>query len=178
MAILLQIDWKSIFIPSINVAEIFLRGTIIYLFILFIFRVLRREAGAIGISDLIVVVLIADAAQNAMASEYKSITEGIILISTIAFWDYFLEWLSYRFPTIRRLIHPAPLPLIKDGRLLKQNLRKEMITEEEMISMLREQGVERVEEVKKAYLEGDGKLGLIKRKPETDQRAKNDRPVT
>jgi uncharacterized membrane protein YcaP (DUF421 family) len=158
-----QVDWQSLFVPSVSVVEIFLRGTIVYLFLFILLRILRREAGAIGISDLLVVVLIADAAQNAMASEYKSITEGIILVSTIVFWDYFLDWLGYRFPRILRLLRPAPLLLIKDGRIQRRNLRQEMITEEELLGQLREQGIESVEEVKKSYLEGDGHISVIKK---------------
>ena len=107
-----QIDWRSIFFPSVNVAEIFLRGTIVYLFLFFVLRLLRREAGAISISDLLVVVLVADAAQNAMASDYKSITDGVILVGAIAFWDFFLNWLGYRFPSVQRLLRPRPLLLI------------------------------------------------------------------
>lgn len=149
------------FIPSLHLGEIFIRGTAVYLFLFGILRVIRREAGAIGISDLIVVVLIADAAQNAMASEYKSITEGLVLVATIVFWDYFLDWLGYRFPAVRRLLRPAPLPLIKDGRIQRRNLRQEMITEEELMSQLREQGVESVEEVRKSYMEGDGHISVI-----------------
>jgi len=61
----------------------------------FLLRLLRREGGQIGIADVLVVVLVADASQNAMASDYKSITEGIVLVATIAFWDYFLDWLGY-----------------------------------------------------------------------------------
>jgi len=117
-----QIDWKSAFIPTVHLGEIFLRGTIVYLFILLVLRILRREAGALSISDLLVVVLIADAAQNAMASEYRSITEGLFLVATIAFWDYFLDWLSYRVPGIDRLVHGSPLLLIKNGRLQWQNM--------------------------------------------------------
>src|SRR5215510_9656083 len=112
----LQIDWRSVFFPSVGVAEIFLRGTIVYFFLFFILRLLRREAGAIGISDLLLVVLIADAAQNAMSSDYKSVTDGLILVSSIAFWDYFLDWLGYRFPSVRRFIRPPPLLLHKDVR--------------------------------------------------------------
>lgn len=157
------IDWSSVFVPTVHIGELFLRGTIIYLFLLVILRVLRREAGTIGISDLLVVVLIADAVQNAMSSEYKSITEGIVLVLTIVFWDYFVDWLGYRFPFIQRLVRPAPLLLIKDGRLQRRNMRQELITEEELMGQLREQGVERVEEVKKCYLEGDGQISVIKR---------------
>ena len=161
MYALSQIDWKSIFIPSMSVAEIFLRGSVVYLLLFFILRFLRREAGALGISDLLVVVLIADAAQNAMGSEYKSITEGAVLVATIAGWDYFLDWLGYRFPRVGRLLRPAPLLLIKNGRILKRNMRQEMITEEELMGQLREQGIEHVNKVKKCYLEGDGRISVI-----------------
>jgi uncharacterized membrane protein YcaP (DUF421 family) len=166
----LQIDWRSIFVPTLRVAEIFLRGTIVYLFLFFILRILRRESGAIGISDLLLIVLIADASQNAMSSDYKSVTDGIILVSTIAFWDYLLDWIAYRFPSARRLLRAAPLVLIKDGRLQRRNMRREMITEEELMGRLREQGIEKVEDVKKCYLEGDGSVSVIKKNSRDDKR--------
>src|SRR5215208_1128450 len=162
MDTLLQIDWKAVFVPTVSPLEIVLRGTFVYLLLFFVLRVLRREAGALGISDLLVVVLIADAAQNAMSSEYKSVTEGAVLVGTIVAWDYSLDWLGYRFPAVQRLLRPAPLPLIKEGRVLRQNLRKEMITMEELMGQLREQGVESVGEVKRCCLEGDGQISVIK----------------
>ena len=165
MRALLQIDWNAVFVPTVSVAEIVLRGTFVYLLLFFVLRVLRREAGALGISDLLVVVLIADAAQNAMSSEYKSVTEGAALVGTIVAWDYSLDWLGYRFPAIGRLLRPAPLPLVKDGRALRQNLRKEMISMDELMSQLREQGVESLSEVKRCYLEGDGHVSVIKYDP-------------
>jgi uncharacterized membrane protein YcaP (DUF421 family) len=158
---LLQIDLRSIFVPSLHLAEIVLRGTLVYLFLFIILRVLRREAGAVSIADLLLVVLIADAAQNAMASEYKSITEGAVLIGTIALWDYFLDWISYKFPWIYRVVNPAPLPLVKDGKIMRKNLRQELITEEELMSQLRQQGVPNLGEVKRCYLEGDGHFSVI-----------------
>src|ERR1700749_2698388 len=98
MEALLRIDWNSVFVPTVSLLEIVLRGTLVYLLLFFLMRVLRREAGALGISDLLVVVLIADAAQNAMSSDYKSITEGAVLVGTIIFWDYSLDWLGYKVP--------------------------------------------------------------------------------
>ena len=162
MRVLFQIDWHAVFVPTVSVLEIALRGTFVYLLLFFVLRVLRREAGALGISDLLVVVLIADAAQNAMSSEYKSVTEGAVLVGTIVAWDYSLDWLGYRFPAFQRLLRPAPLPLIKEGRVLRQNLRREMITMEELLGQLREQGVESVGEVKRCCLEGDGQISVIK----------------
>ncbi|HEX8151223.1 MAG TPA: YetF domain-containing protein [Pyrinomonadaceae bacterium] len=165
METLLQIDWESVFVPTVSLSEIVLRGTLVYLLLFFVLRVLRREAGALGISDLLVVVLIADAAQNAMSSEYKSVTEGAVLVGTIIAWDYSLDWLGYRFPAVGRLLRPAPLPLVRDGRALRQNLRKEMISMEELMSQLREQGVESLSEVKLCHLEGDGHVSVIKQEP-------------
>lgn len=164
-------DWKSVFVPSVGIIEIILRGTLVYLFLFVLLRVLRREAGVIGIADVLVIVLIADAAQNAMAGEYKSVTEGAVLVSTIAFWDYVLDWLGYRFPRFQRFVRPAPLLLIKDGRMLRKNMRHEMISEEELISQLREQGVENVSEVKKCYLEGDGHISVIKMEKDSDNQS-------
>jgi len=161
MSIFSQIDWESVLMPSLNVGEIILRGSVVYLFLFILLRILRRGAGTIGISDLLVIVLIADAAQNAMASEYKSITEGLILVTTIVSWDYFLDWLGYKFPAIRHLLRPAPSLLIKDGRIQRANLRREMITEEELIEQLREQGIQKMPEVKESYIEGDGRISVI-----------------
>jgi uncharacterized membrane protein YcaP (DUF421 family) len=157
------IDWDALFVPSMHVGEIVLRGTAVYLFLFFLLRMLRREAGHIGISDMVVVVLIADAAQNAMASEYTSLTEGAILVATIAFWDYFLDWLSFRVRAVRRLLRPAPLILIADGRLQRQNLSREKIQDEELIGQLREKGVRSVADVETCYLESNGRISVITR---------------
>jgi uncharacterized membrane protein YcaP (DUF421 family) len=169
---ILQIDFRSIFVPSLHLAEVVLRGTVVYLFLFVILRVLRREAGAVSIADLLMVVLVADAAQNAMASEYRSITEGVVLIGTIASWDYFLDWLSYRVPWFYRLVNPAPLPLVKDGKIMRKHLRQELITEEELLSHLRQQGIQNLGEVKRVYLEGDGHFSVIARSKKTRSQKK------
>jgi uncharacterized membrane protein YcaP (DUF421 family) len=138
---LFELDWKSILVPSLPLAEIVLRGSLVYLVLFFVLRLLRRGAGALGITDLLVVVLIADAAQNAMGSDYRSITEGVVLVFTIVLWDYLLDWLSYRYPATRPLLRPAPQVLIQDGQLQRRNMRQELISKDELLSLLREQGV-------------------------------------
>jgi uncharacterized membrane protein YcaP (DUF421 family) len=106
---LFAVDWQHFFVPSVTLAEIFLRGSLIYLGIFALMRfVLKREAGTISLPDLLMTVLIADAAQNAMAAEYHSITEGFLLIITIVFWKYTLDWLAQRFPRIARRLRPPP----------------------------------------------------------------------
>ena len=162
MLFFIPIDWESVFIPSVSILEIVLRGSLIYLFLFIIFRVLRRSAGALGISDVLVVVLVADAAQNAMSSQYRSVTEGVVLVLTIVAWDYLLDWLSFRIPALRNLLRPPPLLLIKNGKLQPRNLRQEMISVEELMGELREQGVENIKQVKYSFMESDGHVSVVK----------------
>jgi len=162
MLSIIQIDWESVFVPSLSILEIVVRGSLVYLFLFIVLRVLRRGAGALGISDLLVVVLIADAAQNAMGSQYRSVTEGVVLVLTIVGWDYLIDWLGFRIPALRNVIRPAALTLIKDGKIQKRNLRKEMITEEELLGELREQGAESFEEVRLSFMESDGHISVVK----------------
>ncbi len=157
-----SIDWGEMFVPSEPVAEMVLRGTFVYLLLFLFMRfLLKREAGVIGIADLLVVVLIADASQNAMTSDYKSITDGMILVATIIFWNYIFDWLAHRFPRFERIMRPAPLVLVDGGRMIRRNMRREMITEAELMSQIREQGVEDLSQVKKAFMEGDGRISVI-----------------
>jgi hypothetical protein len=99
----------------------------------------RRQAGHFGPADLLVIVLIADAAQNGLGKGYSSVTEGLALVLTIVAWEYLLDWMAWRFPATRSYLKPPGLALIRDGRLILQKLRKEMITEDELKSHLREQ---------------------------------------
>ena len=169
---LFYINWQEIFVPSNSIAEIVLRGSLIYLGLVAILRlVLKRESGAVGITDLVVVVLIADAAQNGMANDYKSITEGLILVSTIVFWCYLIDWLGYKFPAVQRFVRPAPLLLIKNGRMIRRNMRRELITEGELMNQLRQQGIEDINEVKQAYMEADGRISAIARDSSKNQKA-------
>jgi uncharacterized membrane protein YcaP (DUF421 family) len=157
------IDWHSMFVPTVSLVELVIRGSALYLVIFGFMRVFRREAGALSMADLLVVVLVADAAQNAMASDYHSITEGVVLVATIFGWNLGLDYLSFRFPAVRRLISPKPLLLIKDGQVDRQHLRSELITIGELRELLREHGVEHFSEVKRAYLEPDGHVSVITR---------------
>jgi uncharacterized membrane protein YcaP (DUF421 family) len=113
-----------------------------------------------------------------MASEYHSITEGAVLIATIVFWNYALDWLGHRFPRVERLLHPPPLLLIKDGRLLRRNMRQELVTEEELMSHLRQQGIADLAQVQEAYMEGDGQISIIPREqPARGDHAKRRAPL-
>ena len=163
------VDWGKVFAFDTAPLEIFVRGTIVYLLLFVMFRfVLKREAGQVGIADLLVVVIVADAAQNAMAGDYVSVPDGIVLVGTIALWNYLLDWLGYRFAWFERVLHPPPLQLIRDGKVLRRNLRAEMITTAELESKLREAGVEHLSDVRSACVVGDGQISVVKREKKDD----------
>ena len=151
--------------------ELVLRGSAIYwaLFLLFRF-VLRRDAGALGIADVLLLVLIADASQNAMSGSYQSISEGLLLVGTIAGWNWLMDWASFRFPRVARFAEPGPLVLVRRGRMVPRNLRREFITVPELMATLREQGVDKLADVKIARMEPDGQISVIRRQPPENER--------
>ena len=160
----MSVDWHTLFVPSLGIAEMVVRGTLIYLALFAILRFIgRRQAGHFGPADLLVIVLIADAAQNGLGKDYQSVTEGIVLVLTIVAWEYALDWAAWRYPALRPYLKPPALTLVRDGKLLPTALHKEMLSEDELDGQLREHGVEELSEVKLARLEGDGRLSVIKR---------------
>lgn len=154
---------EELFRLSVSPWELIFRGSLIFWFLFGIFRfVIHRDIGSVGLADVLVLVLIADAAQNAMSSGYESVTDGVILISTIVVWNYLLDWGAYRFEWVRRVAEPPALLLVKAGRILTHNLRREMITRDDLMAKLREHGVDDVALVRKAYMEGDGTVTVIR----------------
>ncbi|MFA9438024.1 DUF421 domain-containing protein [Uliginosibacterium sp. sgz301328] len=160
-----SLDLGSIFDFDVPVLEIIVRGTLMYWFLFILFRfVIRRDVGSIGIADVLFVVLVADASQNAMAGEYTTLSDGVVLVLTLAFWNVMLDWLSWRIPWLEKLIEPRPILLIKDGRVLYRELRRQFISLDDLKSKLRMHGIENFSEVRRAYMESDGDVSVIERK--------------
>lgn len=154
-------DIVRLFQPESSFAELIIRGTILYLGILVLMRILpRRTGGELEMMDLIFVVLIAEAATHSLAV-YTSITEGFVMMLTIIGCNYLVNILSYHVPFIEKLVSAPPLLIIRNGKLLRRNMRREYITEEELMDHLRKKGIDRVEDIKSAYIEGDGQISIL-----------------
>jgi uncharacterized membrane protein YcaP (DUF421 family) len=162
------VDWSSLWQFNVHPLELVLRGTVVYWSLFALFRfVLRRDAGTFGIPDLLLLVLLADAVQNAMAGGYEGIGEGLVLVATLASWNWLLDWASYHWRWARRLAEPPPLVVVRRGRMLHANMRREMLTPQELMSALREQGIDKLHAVKMARMEADGQISVI-RQPDDD----------
>jgi uncharacterized membrane protein YcaP (DUF421 family) len=160
----MAIDWEALFVPNTSLLELMIRGTIMYWLLLAVLRVLvRRHIGSISLMDLLLMVLIADAAQNAMANEYRSVTEGLVLCGTLIGWNYLFDWLAYRSPTFAKILEPSPLPVVRDGKMLRRNMRRELFTEDELKSQLRQHDIEDISEVEIAFIEPDGGVSIVRK---------------
>lgn len=160
---LLNIDFGALFTIENSIPELLLRATVLYLGLLFMLRVLpRRTGGELAMMDLVFILLITESASHAMG-DYTSLAEGFIMIVTLLGWNYLLNTLSYHVPFIQKLVSASALPIIKDGKLLRRNMRRELLSEDELMDCLRKEGIDDPKKVKAAFVEGDGEITVIKR---------------
>ena len=154
-------DWSPIFAPETPLLELIGRGTALFFGLLVLVRLMpRRTGGELATMDLIFVLLIAEAAAHAFG-DYTSVADGLIVITTLMLWNLLVNALSYRFPAVERLVSSPPLKIIRNGELLRRNMRREFITKEELLTHLREMGLERIDQVKSATVEGDGRISVV-----------------
>ena len=164
---------ETLFRFQVSPWELIARGSLIYWFLFVLFRfILRRDAGSLGLADVLVIVLIADAAQNGMSGEYKSVGEAMLLVGTIAGWNYFIDWMSFRHRWFARFAEPRAVTLIKHGTIIRTNMHQEMLTEEELESQLRQNGIDQIGDVKHARLEPDGHISVIRYSDKDDNHRK------
>lgn len=157
-------DWTAVFGLSTSPWELVVRGSAMFLFLFVLFRVVvKRRVGSIGMADILIIVIVADAAQNGLSGEYKTVTEGFILVGTLVGWNMAIDWAAFRFPSLQRWLEPPPLLLIEDGKVLHRHLRIELMSLSELETKLREHGIADPREVAKAYIEPDGQVTVLKK---------------
>lgn len=145
-----------------SLVDVALRTGIIYVFIVVALRVGgQRDVGHMSKLDLIVLLVIADAVQNAMVGQNSTLLGGIVAAAVLIGLDRGLRFVEHRWKPAERFIEGEPRMLIRDGRVLGKALRDEDIATEELMSALREHGLERPDQVKLAVLETDGSVSVV-----------------
>ena len=161
---LLDADWAALFTPELSVAELLVRGVVMYLIVFALLRiVLRRQVGGIGTSDILVLVLISEVAGQGFLPDSRSVVDAGIVILVILSCSYAVQWLQFRLPAFEKLMREPKLKLIENGRLLRRNMRQEFVTEEELMAQVRKEGLEDCGEIKAAFLEADGHISFIRK---------------
>jgi len=138
------------------------RTAIVYIALLLGFRLAgKRQMGQMTPFDLVVILLIANAVQNAMVGPDTSVLGGLIAAVVLLTGNYALAAARDRVPWLRRAIEGEPTLLVRDGKFDRKNLRREDVDEDEVMMTMREHGINDVKDVRLAILETDGSISIV-----------------
>jgi uncharacterized membrane protein YcaP (DUF421 family) len=158
--------WHNMFVPELSVAEKIIRPVLVYLFLVVVVRLAgRRELAQLNSFDLVVLLMLANTVQNATIGNDNSMVGGLIGVSALLLTNFLVVRFLYSHPKVDRLLEGSPTPLIRDGHVIRENLAKENITEDELMEAVRKQGLGSAGEVAEAVLETGGAISVVPRKP-------------
>ena len=127
----------------------------------------RRQLGQMTPFDFVVILLIANALQNAMIGPDTSLLGGLIAAGVLLGANYIASRFVHNVPRFDRLIEGQPVVLIADGELVQANVRHEGVDVSELEQAIREHGVEGLDDVKMAVLEVDGTISVVPKNAQT-----------
>jgi uncharacterized membrane protein YcaP (DUF421 family) len=167
MGYLIDVDWARLFRPEMSLLEVLIRGVVVYITLCLLLRIiLKRQAGKIGLADLLVVTIVSGVCRNPLVRDAYSLPDGLAVVVVVLCLSYSLDFLCYYSPRIHALLHPSPVVLIRDGAIDKESLRHELMTEAQLLSQLRQHGLQTPVRVAAATLEGSGQVSVILRTPQ------------
>jgi len=151
-----------VFSLDVNGWSIVARTLIVYAALLVGLRLAgKRELGQMTVFDLVVILLIANAVQNAMVGPDTSVTGGLIAAAVLVAVNYGLAAARERLPLLRRAVEGSPTLLINNGEFVPEHLKREGIDEDMVLMAIREHGVADVKGVRMAVLETDGSISIV-----------------
>jgi len=152
-----------------DLLSVIVRTAIVYVCLVLGFRFLgKREAGQLSTLDLVVLLVIANAVQNAMVGENTSLIAGLIAAGVILTLDLLLHKAADRWPWLRNALDGEPTLLVDHGRILFDNLRKEGISDRELAVALRQNQLMSADEALFVFLETNGQISVIPRRDGDD----------
>ena len=145
--------------------ELLLRAVIVYFFLLLLLRVTgKRQVGQLAPFDLVLLLVLSNAVQNAMNGGDNSVAGGIISASALVLLNWLVGLATFRSKSIERFVEGRPEVLIHNGRLFTDVLEREKLTHHELNAALRAAGCASIEEVHYALLENNGQITVQPRK--------------
>lgn len=145
--------------------ESVIRGIAVYIFLWLIFRISgKRTLAETSPFELVLLLIISEVTNQAMVDSDHSITNAFLLIMTLTGMSVLLSVVKHYWPRANRWLDGLPLPLIRNGKLLQENMDKARVDGEEILMSARyTQGVERMDSIKDATVENDGKISIVPR---------------
>ncbi len=145
-----------------NYSHIIFSTSAVYLFIVIVFRIFgKTELAQLSITDLIFVLLISNAVQNAMVGPDTTLLGGLIAASVLFAINMIFKKLKFKFPGFKKLVEGEPVILIYKGVIKHQNCEKNGITEDELLQAIREHGSSEIEDIDSLILEADGNISVV-----------------
>jgi uncharacterized membrane protein YcaP (DUF421 family) len=140
-----------------------LRGAAIYLFLLLVLRMNGKRAfSQMTTFDFVLLLILGEATQQALMGDDYSLTSAVLVINTLIVLDWGLSWLKDASPRAARMLESLPLLIVRDGQLLRDRMERERLDEEDILNAARElRGLERLDQVKHAVLERDGRITIV-----------------
>ncbi|HEY1378222.1 MAG TPA: YetF domain-containing protein [Gemmataceae bacterium] len=165
MDALFHVNWHQLLVPKLSLLEIVLRGVVIYVGLCLLLRVvLKRQAGKVSLSDLLVITLVAGVCRNPLVADAYSVPDGLGVVAVVLLSSYAADWLSYHSPLVHKLMHPPRVELIRDGVIMHDSLRRELMTENQLRCQLRQKGMADPADVAEAWIEGSGEISVVPKK--------------
>ena len=151
-------------LDALDLAQILLRSVVVYIVLLIVFRLVgKRALGQMTPFDLVVLLIISNAVQNAMVGNDTSLNGGLLAALTLLLVDRLLGYLTLRQRRLGAAVIGSPTLLVYNGQVLEEHLRKEGVGSDEVLQALREHGIDDLVSVKSAVLEVDGTISVIPR---------------
>ena len=142
--------------------DIVLRTVVIYVALFAALRIFgKREVGQFTLFDLVLVLLVANAVQPAMTGPDTSLSGGLIIVVLLFLLDRAIDALRFRSLLFRNLLVGHPTIIARDGQWIPEAMRKEHIDQDDVEMMMREHGMDSIEDVKLAVLELDGTISFV-----------------
>lgn len=149
-------------ILSNNFARIIGSTLAVYLFIVIAIRIFgKKELSQLSVVDLVFILLISNAVQNAMVGPDSTLLGGLVAASTLFVVNYTLKYLQYRFPGFGKVVQGESTMLVYKGKILDDHMRRAKISTDELLEAVREHGVKSVKDVDLAIMEVDGSISVL-----------------
>jgi uncharacterized membrane protein YcaP (DUF421 family) len=143
--------------------DIVARAAVMFVVLYVLLRIMgKREIGQLTPFELVVMIVLGDLIQQGVTHNDFSLTGAILAITTFAFLAILMSWITYLFPRAEKLLDGEPRVIVRNGKLLEENLRRDRITQSEVESEMRLAGIARMSDVAWAILEPQGKISFIK----------------
>jgi uncharacterized membrane protein YcaP (DUF421 family) len=144
--------------------DIVLRAIFLYVFVVFVMRVIgRRELSSMTPFDLVLLIILGDAIQQGLTQDDYSVTGAVLAIATIASLQVLTSYLSFRSRRARKVLEGEPIVVVDHGRIVERNLRRERMTEDEVAEEMRQQQIGSLDDVDWAIIESNGSISFIKK---------------